>query len=164
MDLVAFFILIWPPYVANGSAVFSSRLKTRHPLDFGKTLWDGRRIFGDGKTFEGLVIGITAGSTIGYLPNLLSPHITPMDAFVLSTAAVLGDLLGAFIKRRLCMPRGYPAFPLDQLDFLLTAFLVYSLYAEIPPIYILAAVIITPLIHRATNYAAYVLKLKREPW
>lgn len=164
MDFVALFLLVWPPYVANGSAVFSSRLKTRHPVDFGKNLWDGRRVFGDGKTFEGLAIGIAAGSTIGYLPNLLHPYITPLDAFVLSTAAVVGDLLGAFVKRRLCMPRGYHAFPLDQLDFLLAAFLVYSLYAEIPLVYIFAAVVITPLIHRVTNYVAYLLKLKKEPW
>lgn len=164
MDLTVFFLLIWPPYVANGSAVFASRLKWRHPVDFGRNFIDGRRIFGDGKTYEGVAIGIATGTVLGYFPNLVYHVIGVFDAFVLSASAVLGDLIGAFIKRRLCMPRGHPAFPLDQLDFLLTAFLVYSLFREIPVVYVLAAVVITPVIHRATNYVAYLLKLKKEPW
>jgi len=164
MDLIHFFLLIWPPYVANGSAVFANRLKRRHPIDFGRHFRDGRRIFGDGKTFEGFLIGVAAGTSIGYVPNLLSPYLSPLDAFVLSLAAVLGDLLGAFIKRRLCMPRGYPSFPLDQLDFILVAFLIFSLYNEISLEYIALAALLTPVIHRATNYVAYLLRLKKEPW
>jgi len=110
MDLVQFFLLIWPPYVANGSAVFAGRLRRRHPLDFGRRFRDGRRIFGDGKTFEGLAIGIAAGTLLGYAPNLIRPYLSLLDAFMLSLAAVLGDLAGAFIKRRLCMPRGTRRF------------------------------------------------------
>lgn len=164
VDLLLLFVYIWPPYVANGSAVFAARLRWRHYLDLGKNFKDGRRIFGEGKTFEGLLIGVMAGSTIGYVPNLFYPLFTVFDAIVLSAAAMAGDLLGAFIKRRLCMPRGHPAFPLDQLDFLLMAFLVASLYREIPIEVILTAVIITPLVHKATNYVAYLLRLKKEPW
>lgn len=157
-------ILIWPPYVANGLAVLATRLKQRHPIDFGRSFVDGRRIFGDGKTFEGFAIGVLAGSTIGWLPNLAYQVLTPLDAAVMSASALLGDLLGAFIKRRLCMPRGYPAFPLDQLDFLLMALLVYSLYHSLSLFVIAFAVVVTPLIHRATNIAAYRLRLKKEPW
>jgi len=32
---------------------------------------------------------------------------------------MLGDMLGAFIKRRLSIPRGGRAIGLDQLDFIL---------------------------------------------
>jgi len=163
-EIVQLFLLIWPPYVANGSAVLAARLRRRHPLDFGKNFLDGRRIFGDGKTFEGVAIGVSAGTLLGYAPNLAYSYLTLLDAFLLATAAIVGDLLGAFIKRRLCMPRGYPAFPLDQLDFLLMALLVYSLYRELQIPLLLAAVVLTPIIHRATNYAAYKLRLKKEPW
>lgn len=164
MDVIYLLLLIWPPYVANGAATLSARLKTRHPIDFGKSFIDGRRIFGDGKTYEGLAIAVASGTFLGYLPNLVYPSISLFDAFVLSSAAVSGDLIGAFLKRRLCMPRGYPAFPLDQLDFLLFALFVYSLYSEVPVEYILAAAAITPAIHRATNYVAYRIGLKKEPW
>ncbi len=164
LDVLHFFLYIWPPYVANGSAVLAGRLKWKHPIDLGRNFRDGRRIFGDGKTFEGFFIGVGAGTAVGWLPNVIHPLLTPIDAFVLSTAAMLGDLLGAFIKRRLCMPRGHPAFPLDQLDFILTAFLIVSFYREIPLWVILAAALVTPAIHRVTNYVAYLLRLKREPW
>lgn len=164
MDIAQFFLLIWPPYVANGAAVFAGRLRWRHPIDFGRSFVDGRRIFGDGKTFEGFLIGVAAGTLLGYAPNLAYQYLSPIDALVLSAAALLGDLVGAFVKRRLCMPRGHPAFPLDQLDFILTAIAVYSLYRDVPLAYIAAAAVVTPLIHRATNYVAYLLGLKREPW
>ncbi|MEM0463315.1 MAG: CDP-2,3-bis-(O-geranylgeranyl)-sn-glycerol synthase [Pyrobaculum sp.] len=155
---------MWPPYVANGSAVLASRLKWRHPVDFGRNFVDGRRLFGDGKTYEGLAIGVFLGTVVGYLPNLLHTTLTLLDALILSVAALLGDLLGAFIKRRLCMPRGHPAFPLDQLDFILMAMLVRSLYADVPVEYIIAASVVTPIIHRVTNIVAYILRLKKEPW
>lgn len=156
-------LLIWPPYVANGLAVLSSRLNNRHPIDFGKS-WRGKRILGDGKTFEGFALGVALGSTLGWIPNAVYHVLTPLDAFVLSISALFGDLLGAFVKRRLCLPRGYPAFPLDQLDFLLMALLIYSLYHNIPLSIILFSIIITPIIHRLTNLIAYKIKLKREPW
>lgn len=164
LELIAYsLILIWPPYVANGLAVLASKLPARHPIDFGKS-WHGVRIFGDGKTLEGFAIGVVLGSTIGWFPNLLYGALSISDAAVLSTSALVGDLLGAFIKRRMCLPRGYPAFPLDQLDFLLMSLLVFSLYRDVPIYVVLISVAITPLIHRATNIAAYKLKLKKEPW
>lgn len=164
LELIAYsLVLIWPPYVANGSAVLASKLPARHPIDFGKS-WRGARIFGDGKTFEGFAIGLVLGTTVGWLPNLLYSVLSIGDAAVLSASALIGDLLGAFIKRRICLPRGYPAFPLDQLDFLLMSLLVFSLYRDLSIYAVLLSVAITPVIHRATNMAAYMLKLKREPW
>ncbi|MGC9118113.1 MAG: CDP-2,3-bis-(O-geranylgeranyl)-sn-glycerol synthase [Thermoproteus sp.] len=164
LQLLAYsLVLIWPPYVANGLAVLASALPRRHPIDLGRS-WRGSRIFGDGKTFEGFAIGLALGTTIGWLPNLLYSVLSVGDTAVLSASALVGDLIGAFIKRRLCLPRGHPAFPLDQLDFLLMSLLVYSLYAQIPITAIFISVIITPAIHRATNIAAYRLRLKKEPW
>ncbi|MEM4509459.1 MAG: CDP-2,3-bis-(O-geranylgeranyl)-sn-glycerol synthase [Pyrobaculum sp.] len=164
MDVLYLFLIIWPPYVANGSATLSSKIRSRHPIDLGRNFIDGRRIFGDGKTYEGLAVAVVSGTLLGYLPNLVYPKISLFDAFLLSIAAVVGDLIGAFVKRRLCMPRGYPAFPLDQLDFLLFSLFIYSLYNELPVEYILAAAAATPAIHRGTNYIAYRIGLKKEPW
>ncbi|MEL9990928.1 MAG: CDP-2,3-bis-(O-geranylgeranyl)-sn-glycerol synthase [Thermoproteus sp.] len=164
LDLLIYsLILIWPPYVANGSAVLAALVPKRHPIDFGKK-WRGARLFGDGKTYEGFAIGLLAGTTIGWLPNLAYRILTPTDAAILSASALVGDLIGAFIKRRMCLPRGYPAFPLDQLDFLLTSLFIYSLYNNISIYIIFISVILTPLIHRITNVVAYWLRLKKEPW
>ena len=173
--IVEALIIIWPAYVANATPVVASKLISRRtPIDMGKCLWDGRRILGDGKTIEGFLFGVMAGTLIGGLTvTIIESFIgnsmiypTLLDCFSLSFWALVGDLIGAFIKRRLGLPRGAPAPFLDQLDFIVTALLVTRLIdpttISIP--IIIAAVLLTPPIHLATNAAAYLLGLKREPW
>lgn len=168
-------IVVWPSYVANATPVLSRRIfKKPHYVDFGKYLWDGRRILGDGKTFEGLLVGFTAGTLVGYfivfmvklMVGSLFKYPSLMDSAVLSISALAGDMVGAFIKRRIGLKRGDPAPLLDQLDFLVTSILV--LRAIDPSLVTLSilitAIVITPPIHLATNAIAYVLGLKGEPW
>src|SRR3989338_8830470 len=120
---------IFPAYVANASPVV---IRGRKPLDFGKNLGK-HRILGDGKTFEGTIGGIAFGTLTGtvqiYLLQFLSiplpEHTIPL-IIALSTGAIIGDIIGAFVKRRLSVPRGHPALLLDHLDFLLTAMLFAS--------------------------------------
>ena len=174
-DFIITLLIIWPPYVANATPVVASKLfRRRTPIDFGRNFVDGRRLFGDGKTYEGFVTGLLAGFLIGELTyiivsmavNITSELPSPLAVFVMCVAALLGDLLGAFIKRRLGLPRGAPAPLLDQLDFLLAALLALWLVqpSVLKTIYVVIAVLITPPIHLATNAMAYVLGLKREPW
>src|SRR3989442_11408209 len=62
MDLVAIPQALWfflPAYVANPMAVVFGG---GTPIDFGRTLRDGERLFGDGKTWRGLVGGTLAGA------------------------------------------------------------------------------------------------------
>ena len=174
-DFITTLLIIWPPYVANATPVVASKLfKRRTPIDFGRNFIDGRRIFGDGKTYEGFITGLLAGFVIGELTYIIvakTVNITlelpaPLTVFIMCLAALLGDLTGAFIKRRLGLPRGAPAPLLDQLDFLLAALLALWLVQPsiLRVIYVIIAVLITPPIHLATNAAAYLLGLKREPW
>jgi CDP-2,3-bis-(O-geranylgeranyl)-sn-glycerol synthase len=81
-----------------------------------------------------------------------------------------GDVGASFLKRRSGRERG-AAFPgLDQLDFvagaLLLAFLVAPGWAtavfSLPVV--AAVVVITPVLHVATNVVAYALGVKNEPW
>src|SRR3989338_2415348 len=121
---------IFPAYVANASPVV---IRGRKPLDFGKNLGK-HRILGDGKTFEGTIGGIAFGVLTGavqiyllqFIPNLGLPEHTIPLIIALSTGAIIGDIIGAFIKRRLGVERGHPALLLDQLDFLLAALLFAS--------------------------------------
>jgi len=174
-DLIITLLIIWPPYVANATPVVASKvLRKRTPIDLGKNFIDGRRIFGDGKTYEGFITGLLIGFVVGELTyavvlnfvNLTQELPRPTTVFLMCAAALLGDLLGAFIKRRLGLPRGAPAPLLDQLDFLLMALLVLWLLQPqiLHLVYVVIAIIITPPIHLATNTIAYLLHLKREPW
>jgi CDP-diglyceride synthetase len=90
--------------------------------------------------------------------------------FCLSAGAMLGDLLGSFIKRRVGLKRGAP-FPLvDQLDFVAGAWLLLFLFARewftesFSLAIILAVIIITPLLHLLTNYIGFKIGKKQVPW
>jgi len=155
-------------------------------IDFGRS-WKGKRIFGDGKSWRGLFAGGFAGVLIGLILIAVASIWDPENywgfgpfwsnigiLFCLSFGAVLGDLMGAFIKRRLGMQRGQKAPVLDQYDFVFGAFVVtavffpnwvYSMFIEgwhiAALIFILAMMFI---IHRGVNIIGYKYGFKKEPW
>ena len=55
-----------PAYIANSVAVLTGG---RFPIDQGKTLSDGNRILGDGKTWSGLIGGTVGGIIFGIILN-----------------------------------------------------------------------------------------------
>jgi hypothetical protein len=57
-----------PAWLTNGCMPLSRYVKTKHPVDFGKT-YNGKRIFGDHKTFEGLLIGYFGGAGGGLITD-----------------------------------------------------------------------------------------------
>lgn len=175
--------LFLPAMVPNSAAVLFGG---GTPVDFGKT-WRGKRILGDGKTWRGLFGGAFSGIAVGLILIGIAYIWDPENfwgygqfwsnvgiLFCLSFGAVLGDMMGAFIKRRLGMERGQKAPILDQYDFVFGAFLitaiffpnwVYSTYIEgwniAALIFILAFMFI---IHRAVNIIGYRMGYKKEPW
>ncbi|MHA1238551.1 MAG: CDP-2,3-bis-(O-geranylgeranyl)-sn-glycerol synthase [Candidatus Odinarchaeia archaeon] len=179
---------ILPAYVANGCAVFTGGGK---PIDQGRNFRDGRRILGEGKTIRGFFGGWAIGFFAGIFQIFFYPIISPVfqsifaqydisielqlaaenvfycplvRAIIMPLAALIGDLIGSFIKRRLGLERGRPAPLLDQLDFLLVAFFISYLVTPVPISFIITLVILTPVIHLISNTVAYLLKLKKEPW
>jgi len=148
-------LLILPAYIANSTPVI---FRGRHPVDFGRALWDGRRILGDGKTLEGVGIGLFFGT----LSGVVLGH--PLLALLLSAGALTGDMVGAFIKRRLGIARGGAAPVLDQLDFVFGALLFVSPLYLVTLEQLIFIVIVTPPIHLFTNLLAYLFKLKPHPW
>lgn len=132
-------------------------------MDGGRKLSDGKPIFGSHKTIRGVIVGILAGSIIGLAESLVD-HRLAFAGFMIALGAVLGDLLGAFIKRRLSVEPGR-AFPiLDQLDFVLGSLLLGYAFFPIGFLSVILFVIVTPPIHLATNYGAYLLGIKKTQW
>jgi len=154
-----------PSYVANA---FPPLLKGKKPLDFGKNFIDGRRILGDGKTIEGFIGGVIAGSLTGLVQSLFNvnglPEMLPEAAFLISLGALTGDSIGSFIKRRLGLKRGDDAPLLDQLDFLLLSMVFASLFFTLTVPMIVFLLVFTPIAHRITNILGYALKIKNVPW
>ncbi|WP_010479275.1 CDP-2,3-bis-(O-geranylgeranyl)-sn-glycerol synthase [Thermococcus zilligii] len=161
------FWYILPAYFANASPVV---LGGGGPMDGGKTWRDGRRIFGDGKTWRGFFGGVATGTLIGAIQYFITPGFygsfktALLLAFLLSFGALIGDLVGSFIKRRLDLPRGYPAIGLDQLGFLISALAFAYPVKTISSGQMLALLILTPFIHWSANYFAYRMGWKSVPW
>jgi CDP-2,3-bis-(O-geranylgeranyl)-sn-glycerol synthase len=154
---------IFPAYCANGAPVLAGGGPA---LDFGKKFSDGKPIFGKNKTFRGFFFGWFIGIFVGVVEGFVFGFATYSVLFSVLTplGALLGDLTGAFIKRRLSIaPGGLLPF-VDQVDFVVGA-LVFSLPLMMVGWELAVAVLlITPPIHLFTNFLAYKLKLKNNPW
>jgi len=148
------------------------------PVDQGMNFSDGRRVFGDGKTYRGLVAGILAGIGIGLLqiwlygrygPGSLPEH-TWISVTLLATGALLGDLCKSFFKRRFGKERGTKWPVADQYDLVVGALI---LTLVVYPSWVLATItipvlifilILTPVLHRTVNIIGYYLGVKEVPW
>lgn len=164
MDVAAIIVqslkLIFPAYCANAAPVI---VGGGLPMDFGRNFVDGRRIFGKNKTFRGFFFGLTIGVLVGLIDVFLFGF--PWLFVIFSPlGALLGDLTGAFLKRRLNIPPGGLLPIVDQIDFVIGSIVFTLLLMPISLEVAVAMLIITPPIHLLTNFAAYKLKLKSNPW
>lgn len=163
---IHFFI---PGYLAN---MFAFLLGGGKPLDFYKNFIDGRRLLGDGVTIRGTFFGISLGFLYGLMfyymiPNPYLPiniYELSIISFLISLGAILGGMVGSFIKRRLGLRRGAPFPILDQLNFVIGGIALCYIYYEIPTKIILILLIITPIFHLLSNVIAYLLGIKKEAW
>lgn len=166
-----------PAYLPNNVAVVAGG---GPPIDAGRS-WRGARILGDGKTWRGLAAGTLAGLLVaigltaiapvaGDAVGVAVPSFPLAVAVALPAGAMLGDIAASFVKRRTGRARG-ASFPLvDQLDLVVGAVGLAYLAAPAwsgavftPPV-LVVVVVITPVLHLATNGIGYLLGLKREPW
>lgn len=122
MDAVSILIImltgLWvfiPAMIPNSAAAVFGGGPT---IDGGRK-WKGSRIFGNGKTWRGFFGGALVGIIVGVLMIDLAYFFDSVDywgfgpfwsnvgvVICLSFGAVLGDLMGAFIKRRLGLKKG----------------------------------------------------------
>jgi len=171
MDLAQLIIealkFIFPAYCANAMPVI---VGGGLPMDFGRNFADGRPVFGKNKTFRGFFSGLVAGTVAGLAESaVFGTRFFPVWLGVLlSLGALLGDLLGAFLKRRIGLAPGELLPVVDQIDFIAGALLLSLPVSLSLPSWswelVVAALIITLPVHLLTNLAAYKLKLKSKPW
>ncbi len=158
--IVQALIFIFPAYCANGTPVLAGG---GTKIDFGKNFIDGKRLFGNNKTFRGFFFGWAVGLSVGLVEcyffgfPILFAVLTPFGA-------LLGDLTAAFLKRRLNIAPGGMLPVVDQIDFVVGAILFSLPLSLINWEIALTALLITPPIHLFTNFCAYKLKLKKHPW
>ncbi|MFW6141450.1 MAG: CDP-2,3-bis-(O-geranylgeranyl)-sn-glycerol synthase [Candidatus Saliniplasma sp.] len=177
--LIGAILAFIPALIANPLAVI---LGGGPPIDGGKKI--GRyRIFGDGKTWRGLLGGGSAGAVLTILFNhIVSPFINTYPegntAYVvilsLSFGALIGDIMASFFKRRLGRERGARTPLIDQLDFVVGAltitflidhrWLIGTYFSGDGLIALIILILGIPLLHRIVNIIGYKLGFKKEPW
>ena len=168
---------IWILIPAGTANIFPPLAKGKAPIDFGLKIGKNR-ILGDGKTWEGTIVGYTAGTIVGLIqlylqPSLITilnpqgiilPELTLLIVLIIPLAALVGDMFGSVIKRRFKMNRGAEAPLLDQLDFIIGVILFTYLLIDYTTTMIILLLITTYFIHRFASYIAFKIKIKREPW
>jgi CDP-2,3-bis-(O-geranylgeranyl)-sn-glycerol synthase len=159
--LVAVYIAI-PTYVANSTPVL---LGGGIPIDRGGNFIDGRRIFGNNKTVKGFASGLVLGTlaAVGEAAFFANQSLF-LVGIVASLGALLGDLIGAFVKRRLDIAPGNPLPIVDQLDFILGAIILAFPLLPVSAGAFLILLVATIPIHLLANAVAYLLGLKRRLW
>jgi len=154
------FKFIFPAYCANAIPVIAGGGR---PMDGGKSFFDGKPIFGKNKTFRGFFCGLAFGVAVGFAESVFFDYPV-FFSLLLPLGALAGDLGGAFIKRRLGIAPGGLLPIVDQVDFIVGAVLFSLLLEIIYPALVIAVFVITPPIHLFTNFVAYKLGLKNNPW
>ena len=166
-----------PAYVPNNAAALAGGGR---PIDGGRT-WGGRRLLGDGKTWRGTAVGAAAGVALALVLEAARPGAAAVlgvavpafslpAAFGLALGAMCGDIGASFLKRRTGRERGAPVPGLDQLDFVVGALALAAAFdfawvaAAFGPPELAVVLVATPLLHVLTNWVAYALGFKNEPW
>jgi CDP-2,3-bis-(O-geranylgeranyl)-sn-glycerol synthase len=134
------------------------------PIDSGKVLSDGQRILGDNKTIRGFVGGFGVGIIVGAFESVFVSQNLLFVAILASLGALIGDLVGAFVKRRLRITPGGSLPVLDQLDFVVGAILFVVPIMNLSLSTALIILLVTPPVHLLTNAGAYLLGLKSTYW
>lgn len=183
MDIILFALWVFlPAGLANGSPVAASRIPflrdLKAPMDFGRHYRD-RRIFGDNKTWRGLLFGILVAILTVWLQQFLYQNYgwaqsmsgnldystlpTVWLGFLFGAGALLGDAIESFFKRRSGVASGKSWFPFDQLDYIVGGLLLSSLVIPFSLKQYIVIIIVWFAMHVFSVYVGFLLKLRDEP-
>ena len=175
--------------IANMIFCKSSLLDSvNQPIDAGRLLRDGRRLFGANKTWKGFwgmaVWGLLAQLVWSYFlasqPDLEKLHLIyahypnklatnfPLG-ILLGLAYVVFELPNSYLKRRLDISPGktakdawkYPFILLDQIDSLIGILLILHLYISLDWAQVIGLLLIGTLTHLGVNRLLYLARLRQ---
>ena len=140
--------------VANGAPVITGKAlgdRWAGAIDNGLNLSDGRRLFGNSKTWRGLFSAVLFTTAMAQLVG-----IPPLTGVLFGVLSMAGDLLASFVKRRLgklesSRARGLDTVPESLLPLcLLMAPLALNLsdIALIAGIFFLIEEFVSPVLYR----------------
>ena len=186
-------VFIFPAFVANAAPTILGKGKRLNaPIDGGRFWKDNKRILGDGKTIRGFISGVVCGmiSSVGivviarysgysleyvtyFKDGILYWVIYPLATndivlsalvgILLGCGALIGDIIGSFIKRRSGLQRGESYPFMDQLGFLVVALVFAFPVIQWPLIWLLVLAPITLGLHIGLNVLSYIVGIQEVP-
>ncbi len=189
--IISMYITLLPPIIAGILNSIFCKLsifqKLSVPIDGKKNLWDGKRIFGDNKTWKGLlgyiILNIIMTVICGLIYNgcglegysyiYLSVENSILNnigiGFLLGLGYSLFELPNSFLKRRLDITPGktIKGFTkvffifLDQADSVFGCVLVVCLFYDMTIGFYFLYVLVGAITHIVVNMLLYFMKLRK---
>jgi CDP-diglyceride synthetase len=161
--------------------------KHKSPIDRGRVLKDGKRIFGDNKTWIGFISMVLISTCVhaasGVVVNMLNiSHCSDLYSvydntilynsfvgFMFGLIYMLSELPNSFIKRRLDIKagktdkgiKGLVFFIIDQIDSLVGVSLLIFLLSNITLWKSVGYVALGAITHITVNLVLYLLKVRK---
>lgn len=162
MHLILVFELLVLIGVANAAPLLLKRAAGNTlaaPLDGGATLADGRPLLGPSKTIRGVAASLVVTIVLAVLMGL-GWTVGAVVAF----AAMAGDVLSSFVKRRLGIPPSGMALGLDQIPESLLPFAAAALLLPLTLLDILLGTAIFFVASLVVSRLLFKLRVRDEPY
>lgn len=161
--------------------------KYNFPIDKNKVLKDGKRLFGNNKTWIGfismIICCILSQLLVGFICNILNINnhnqiynfyenkifFNIFIGFLFGFMYMIFELPNSFIKRRLDIECGKTKtnyigklfFVIDQIDSLIGVMLILVIFAKISLVQYFVYILIGGLTHITINLCLYKFKIRR---
>jgi CDP-archaeol synthase len=148
--------------LANGSPVFAKRILGEAyatPIDGGTRFIDGRPLFGPSKTIRGLVVSLLVTALAAPMIGLQF-----MIGLLVAAAAMAGDLLSSYLKRRFGLAPSSRATGLDQIPEVLFPLLACRSAFSLTAIDIAAGCVIFFVGEILLSHLFFRLRLRDRPY
>ena len=148
--------------VANGAPIFAARLlgdRWNAPLDGGARFVDGAPVLGSRKTVRGVITAMLASALCA--PVLGVPMLLGVQ---IGAAAMAGDALSSFVKRRLGIPPSGQATGLDQIPEALLPLLAVHGALDLSLVQIIGVVAAFFMLERPVARLFYRLGIRNRPY
>lgn len=171
-----------PAGMSNVMPIFAAHIpwlkKYNAPLDFGK-YYRGKRVFGEHKTWRGLLAGVIAGTLTLWLQQYLFVEYAWVRSFASSVdyaalptllvgalfaiGALGGDALESFFKRQRGIAPGKGWFPFDQIDYIVGGAIATMPFVSLSLLQYIWLLFLWLIVHVASTVIGFMLKLKDSP-
>lgn len=154
----------------------------RRPIDVGVS-FHGRRVFGDGKTWRGVIVAVVGSIGTVAVQKAVAAHtqsLALVDYRALSPVcfgaamgggAMLGELPNSFVKRRVGIPpggtsrgwRGVLFYVWDQIDLLTGAWPLLLPWIRPSPLVVVVSFTLALGIHPLIALVGYLIGARKSP-